>query len=406
MSLAEAIRIAVDNSNVRVIGYSAHNLGVGGEHQPKSAVSPKPDPSRSVGMVIGRRDRDGASWRLKRELITLCRTAEERYWNLAQARAQRWASELAAQSGKEILHRETVELQNGRGTAADVAECSQRLEQFNLDVVTRASDVITSERQLRKVLGLPASDSRNIVPVSTPVEAKVEYDWGRCLAEMLNEEPEIAFIKRVIGGGAHAKTDQNETLHTAVNQRTHSLSRCYLEVDSNFKQFQVAARLRRAAADRLTAQRSYYEEGRITVDRYLDAVSQHATAVATESQYKTTYNISIVSLEEAKGTLLAFNNIAVVDDGPVSPSGNPTVEPTMAAGKSTTPTKAHEKTGAAAPAPTPMPAASLPQKADMPFLAPHPVPGPKVWNFSFSIGRDHPFVIKGTISEGSADPKQ
>ena len=27
----------------------------------------------------------------------------------------------------------------------------------------------------------------------------------------------------------------------------------------------------------------------------------------------------------------------------------------------------------------------------------------KVWNFSFSIGGDRPIVIKGTISEGTAD---
>ena len=43
----------------------------------------------------------------------------------------------------------------------------------------------------------------------------------------------------------------------------------------------------------------------------MDAVSQYATAVATEAQYKTTYNISIVALEEAKGTLLDYKQIAI-----------------------------------------------------------------------------------------------
>ncbi|MGO9811423.1 MAG: hypothetical protein ACLP53_11695, partial [Isosphaeraceae bacterium] len=40
---------------------------------------------------------------------------------------------------------------------------------------------------------------------------------------------------------------------------------------------------------------------------------QYAQAVAQEAQFKTTYNISIVALEEAKGTLLAYNNIAVAE---------------------------------------------------------------------------------------------
>ena len=37
------------------------------------------------------------------------------------------------------------------------------------------------------------------------------------------------------------------------------------------------------------------------------------SAVAQEAQFKTTYNISIVALEEAKGTLLAYDNIAVAE---------------------------------------------------------------------------------------------
>jgi hypothetical protein len=106
---------------------------------------------------------------------------------------------------------------------------------------------------------------------------------------------------------------QRAFLQQVVHQTTHSLARFFLEIDANYKQFKTASRLRAAAAERLNAQRAFYEEGRITIDRFLDAVSQYATAVATEAQYKTTYNISIVALEEAKGTLLAYDNVAVAE---------------------------------------------------------------------------------------------
>src|SRR5207248_782791 len=106
---------------------------------------------------------------------------------------------------------------------------------------------------------------------------------------------------------------QRAYLQQVVHQTTHSLARFFLEVDANYKQFKTASRLRAAAAQRLEAQRAFYEEGRITIDRYLDAVSQYANAVAQEAQFKTTYNISIVALEEAKGTLLAYDNIAVAE---------------------------------------------------------------------------------------------
>ncbi len=49
----------------------------------------------------------------------------------------------------------------------------------------------------------------------------------------------------------------------------------------------------------------------------LRVLGEGGMAVATEAQYKTTYNISIVALEEAKGTLLEYDQITVVE-GPKS----------------------------------------------------------------------------------------
>ena len=308
---------------------------------------------------------------------------------------------------QEIVNREQAELVVGKGTIADVAEAAQRLEQFNLDLVTRTSDVITTERQLRNILGLPPADNRRIIPVTPPTEARLEPDWDTSLAQMLNFQPDIvqqqilvrvaelqlliarnqllpqlslnalyqlnglgqqldsaeavmtgATIKALEPGHRQPASEppactpspastttfitwqvgftfqmplgmrsplantrqaqyillrQRAYLQQIVHQTTHSLARFFLEIDANYKQFKTASRLRAAAAQRLDAQRAYYEEGRITIDRFLDAVSQYATAVATEAQYKTTYNISIVALEEAKGTLLAYDNIAVAE---------------------------------------------------------------------------------------------
>jgi hypothetical protein len=106
---------------------------------------------------------------------------------------------------------------------------------------------------------------------------------------------------------------QRAFLQQIVHQTTHSLARFFLEVDANYKQFRTAQRLRTAAQQRLEAQRAFYEEGRITIDRLLDAVSTYANSIATEAQYKTSYNTSIAALEEAKGTLLAYDNIAVAE---------------------------------------------------------------------------------------------
>jgi outer membrane protein TolC len=358
-------------------------------------------------IIVARLNADAAVWRFKAEVMAEVRSIEQQYWSLAQQHVQLWSSEKAVELAEEILKREQSELEVGRGTVADVAESQQRLEQFRLDLVTKTSDVVTTERQLRNILGLPPADSRRIVPVTAPHEERLEPDWEASVAQMLTFQPDVvtqqilvreAELQLLIArnqllpvlnlnalyqfNGLGQNLDRAEAVMTGskllgidplisaqqraaglntglpgvysnfqawqiglsfqmplgmraplantknaqytllkqraylqqiVHQTIHSLARFFIEVDANFKQFRTAARLRAAAAQRLEAQRAFYEEGRITIDRYLDAVSQYASAVALEAQYKTSYNISIVALEEAKGTLLAYDNIAVAE---------------------------------------------------------------------------------------------
>jgi outer membrane protein TolC len=378
-----------------------------------SAPLPGQQPGAPVGLeanrapiVVARLNADAAVWRFKAGVMAQVRSIEQQYWSLAQQHVQLWSAEKAVELAREIVNREQAELVVGKGTVADVAEAQQRLEQFNLDLVTRTSDVITTERQLRNILGLPPADNRRIIPVTPPSEARLEPDWDASLAQMITFQPDIvqqqllvriAELQLLIArnqllpqlnlnvlyqlNGLGQQLDNAEAVMTGatikalepvvaareraagllsnpgfynnfhqyqigfqfqmplgmrsplanarnsqyvllrqraflqqiVHQTTHSLARFFLEVDANYKQFKTASRLRAAAAQRLDAQRAYYEEGRITIDRFLDAVSQYAQAVAQEAQFKTTYNISIVALEEAKGTLLAYNNIAVAE---------------------------------------------------------------------------------------------
>jgi outer membrane protein TolC len=378
-----------------------------------SAPLPGQNPGRPVGLeanrapiVIARLNADAAVWRFKAEVMAHVRSIEQQYWSLAQQHVQLWSAEKAVELAREIVNREQAELVVGKGTVADVAEAQQRLEQFNLDLVTRTSDVITTERQLRNILGLPPADNRRIIPVTPPTEMRMQPDWDSSLAQMVTFQPDIvqqqlltriAELQLLVArnqllpqlnlsilyqlNGLGQQLDSAEAVMTGstikalepvvaarertagllsnpgfynnfrtwqvgfnfqmplgmrsplantrnaryillrqrayltqiVHQTTHSLARFFLEVDANYKQFKTASRLRAAAAQRLEAQRAYYEEGRITIDRFLDAVSQYAQAVAQEAQFKTTYNISIVALEEAKGTLLAYNNIAVAE---------------------------------------------------------------------------------------------
>jgi outer membrane protein TolC len=357
-------------------------------------------------IIIARLTADNSVWQFKLEVMAEVRSIEQQYWSLAQQHVQLWAAEKAVELAEEILKREQSELEVGRGTVADVAESQQQLERFRLNLVTKTSDVLTTERQLRNLLGLPPADDRRIVPVTAPTEARLEPDWDASLAQMLSFKPDIvqqqinvrvaelsllvarnqllpqlnlqtlyqlnglghsldaaeavmtgrsilavdpriSAIQRAAGLNVnpgkyndfqqwqigltlqmpigmrqplsvtrfqqYGLLRQRAFLQQIVHQSTHQLARFFLEIDANYKQFKTASRFRAAAAQRLEAQRAFYEEGRITIDRYLNAVSEYADAVAQEAQFKTSYNISIIALEEAKGTLLAYDNIAVAE---------------------------------------------------------------------------------------------
>jgi hypothetical protein len=419
LTLRDAIRIALDNNEiVRVISLGVSETPIGG-------CGPTPP------IVIARVNPHANFWRFKAEVMALVRSVEQQYWNLAQVHVQLSSAQQAVKTAQEVLTKEQSDLAVGRGTVADVAEAAQRLEQFNLDLVTRTSDVITTERQLRNILGLPPADNRRIIPVTPALEARLEPDWDACLNEMSQQQPDIVQAKLGMGppvtvvvdhGPDHGRPaappcsqmveerehEQNH-LQQLTHERTHMLVRCFLEIDANYKQFRTAARLRAAAAQRLDAQRAYYEEGRITLDRFLDAVSQHATAVATESQYKATYNIYVAALGEAKGTLLADCGIVVAESIPgQSASQQPATgkkdhEAQLAA--LVVPAKIRSATSSQpkADAPTKPACAAMCCQEEIGAAVVGLTPQPKSWNFSISIGGAQPIQIKGTISASDPD---
>jgi Outer membrane efflux protein len=304
LTLRQAIGIGLDNSKtVRLVSFAG----------------------KGTPFKIAPLNRGIEAERFKCVAMAEVRSIEQQYWNLFQAHAALWAADRAVASTDEILKKEQAELKVGRGTIADIAEAAQALEQRNLALVARTSDVITTERTLRDLLGLPAADGRRIGPVTVPTETKLDPDWEESRAAMLANQPGIvrsrAIVKAAEGDVSHdglARLERSKAQHEElIRQTTHSLARFFLEIDANYKQFKTASKLRVAAAQRLDAQRAYFEEGRITIDRFLDSVDLCATAVATEAQYKISYNSSIVGLEEAKGTLLEHDEIALAE-GPKS----------------------------------------------------------------------------------------
>lgn len=349
LSLAEAIRLGLANSPVvKVVaagpdaappaGYSTWDAGkidlpLGCDDLMSRSVAPPAVGPNGVRMVVAPVGDDMMAGPFRVALLAHVRSVEQQYWALSLMQTTLASREDAVRQAGEILDRERAELKQGRATTADIAEGEQQLENFKLNLVTAQSDLATTERQLRNILGLPRDENRRIVPTTLPTKAKCDPNWEASLAQMLVFQPDVveqrntlavAALKQVFAGEdknlaepVRSKIDRDRDsqlkfFRDLISQTTHSLARFFLEVDANYKQYQTAAKLKAAAGNRLEAQMSFYHEGRFAIDRLLDAVSQNANAAAQEAQYLTSYNSSIAAFEESKGTLLDFDGITIV----------------------------------------------------------------------------------------------
>lgn len=345
LTLGDAVRITFNNSEtIRVISLGPQGIPVAncfGPFEPPKVVhevNPDKDSSR---IIIARIAPEMTLWRFKAEVMALVRTTEQQYWNLAHKHALLWSTSKAIELTEEVLKAEKKEL--GHGAIADIAEAEQRLDQFQRDLVTAKSDVIVAERQLRNTLGLPPVDSRQIIPVTHPRKERAELCWNECVGLMSAHQPDIVRqgekvrqaewlsrnVAHILSGFdpgnpvdselvasvekqlKHQTARQQELWEQVAQQAGRSLGRCFQEVDANDKLWQAASRLRATSEKRLKVQRVFYEEGRIPIDRYLDAISADCTAKVQEAQAKAAYSLSLTMLEEAKGTLLTTLGIEV-----------------------------------------------------------------------------------------------
>jgi outer membrane protein TolC len=371
LTLREAIQIGLDNSEiVRVIAQGKQATPVGNCFGPPTAAIPPPSPSSidlpkgmhsdRSSLLIGRLNADVSIPRFKSAVMASIRSINRQYLSLAEARAALWAAEQTVNLGQEVVRFEETDMMNYHGGIQSVAEATQRLEAFQKVLARRKTEVDKSERQLRQLLGLPQFDNRQIIPVDHPIKEHVIFDRAECLEVMMQKQPDIiqqkalrhladqkltearnAITAASTNPLAHHDNDVNlastqpsprsnhpltntrtaqyavtrsqESLDQVVQQSTQSLDQALREVETEYQSYAKTRRLRNAAEKRLEAQWSYWEEGRITADRYLDAVEQYATLLTSEHQHLSAYNAALAVVSECKGTLLEDQNIVVAE---------------------------------------------------------------------------------------------
>lgn len=271
------------------------------------------------------------------------RSVCQQYWALAQQYQTLVAREELVKEAEEAV---------AQARESTDPEVKSLVEKFRLDQVQATADLITTERQLRNILGLEPLSARRIVPIDPPVQTEVKLDWASSGTTMLNRHPEI---RKAIGllrdserrvalaelfppdyrnrfqvepaetvEGADKECELLENRQAAyrqvAHQMTHALARFFLEVESNYKHLLLERTRTLAEQELLDAARRAYDQKKIGLVKLLKAMESRAVASSREASALCAYNISLASVREADGTLLERESIVVAEETSADPA--------------------------------------------------------------------------------------
>jgi outer membrane protein TolC len=153
----------------------------------------------SNGIVVARLNTSISEIDLEIALRNHLRQAEETYWQLYGAyqelEARRGARDAAVKTWQSIKARADQKL--GGGEADKEAQArfqSLHYQELYLEALNgspRTAGVYETERRLRKLLGMVATDDRVIRPIDQPHQAPLVYEWSQLLPLALKERPEL-----------------------------------------------------------------------------------------------------------------------------------------------------------------------------------------------------------------------
>ncbi|MBY0227929.1 MAG: TolC family protein, partial [Gemmataceae bacterium] len=128
----------------------------------------------------------------------LVRGVAEAYWNLAQARTERWARQIQTDVSEEQFRREEARLKLGLANRGDEAQARLTYHQFRSALVAAQALVLAREGALRNLLGLAPSDGRAIVPSSPPASLRYKQDWKALVKLAEERRPDIIELKLIL----------------------------------------------------------------------------------------------------------------------------------------------------------------------------------------------------------------
>jgi outer membrane protein TolC len=142
-------------------------------------------------MQIARANHEQSWYSFLATVNQILRDADYAYWDIYAAFQDFEVRDLAARQSAETVERERGLLNLGEGSLPNVAQAEEQHEAFLIARAEAENRLVDAQRQLRRVMGIPPSDPRPLIPATPPADAPLELDWNYASGEAQNR-PEFA----------------------------------------------------------------------------------------------------------------------------------------------------------------------------------------------------------------------
>lgn len=173
-------------------------LGRGSGTLVNRIAGPNAAPGVYNGVLIARVRSDISLADFEAAVRDLVRDVENNYWELYFAYRDLDTKISARESSRATWENRKLRYDNGVGRPDDEAQARQQYFTFQTQaqnaltgVLNGQPGVLGSERNLRRLLGLPTSDGRTIRPISEPSLAPVAFDWDQSQYQTLERRVEL-----------------------------------------------------------------------------------------------------------------------------------------------------------------------------------------------------------------------
>ncbi len=150
------------------------------------------------GILVARLRFDQSRAELERVVNYMLLNVEAAYWNLYGAYVALYVSEQGLRQAHMAWMIGKAQLEGGKIDISQLAQIRGQYESFRGDRNTALGNVLTNERNLRVLLGLPVEDGRRLVPIDAPNTAPSKPDWQAALSDTMTLRPELILARQDI----------------------------------------------------------------------------------------------------------------------------------------------------------------------------------------------------------------